>query len=608
MKPILYLAVFIIFYCNNSFAQSSKIITVAGNGTAGYSGDGGPAISGVINNPWGIHTDNNGNIYFVEFLNSVIRKVSKSGIISTIAGNGIPGYSGDGGPATAAMLEQYPEGLAIDTFGNVFICDHNSNRIRKVDVSGIISTVAGNGVLGYSGDGGPATSAAFHYPSDVAVDLAGNIYVADEFNQVIRKINTAGIITTVAGTGIGGYSGDGGPATNAKIHQPMGVMADNEGNIYICDQLNSCIRKINSSGVISTFAGIGGSDGFSGDGGPAIAAELHYPTRTAIDTLGNIYIADLYNNVVRKVNPSGIISTIVGIGTGFGTGIGAYSGDFGPATASELSGPVGVAVDLHGNIFVSDASNNRIRKILALPSASIGTFSNLICLDSCVTLINTSLGDVDSIFWSTTSTTISTPYNDTINVCFHSSGIDTISLYVYNISGVDSIFSTIIVNSRPNPKITLSGHTLSVSSSYGSYQWYEGTTLITGATNNSFTYTIPNTYKVVVDSMGCFGVSDTFLSLDVNLSSINTFDINLKPNPNTGSFSLTGNVNLQNEIVQVQVFNILGQSIYSDNFTIHNGLMDFDIKLNRHTPSGVYMLNLSSPIINYFSRFLVENK
>ena len=218
---------------------------------------------------------------------------STTGIITTIAGNGIAGYSGDGGLATNAELNN-PYGVAVDSNGNIYIADTNNNRIRKVNsTTGIITTIAGNGTAGYSGDGGLATNAELYYPYGVAVDSNGNIYIADTYNNRIRKVNsTTGIITTIAGNGTAGYSGDGGPATNAQLNYPYGVAVDSSGNIYIADTDNNRIRKVNSTtGIITTIAG-NGNPGYSGDGGPATNAELYDPSGVAVDSNGNIYIAD----------------------------------------------------------------------------------------------------------------------------------------------------------------------------------------------------------------------------------------------------------------------------------------------------------------------------
>jgi len=280
-------------------------------------------------------------------------------IISTIAGNGTQNYSGDGGAATAAELN-FPTATAVDAGGNVYIADFDNNRIRAVNIfSGKISTFAGTGSSGFSGDGGPATSAELYLPIGVTVDSYGNLYIADFFNNRVRKvIRSTGKIITIAGNGTSGYSGDGGPATSAELNSPTGVTVDNLGNVYIADFYENRVRKVNAAGIISTFAG-NGTAGFSGDGGPATSAELNSPSVVALDGSGNVYIADTHNNRIRIVNSAGTINTFAGNGTA------GFSGDGGLATAAEMINPTGVAVDILGNVYIADLDNNRIREVYA---------------------------------------------------------------------------------------------------------------------------------------------------------------------------------------------------------------------------------------------------
>ncbi len=338
-----------------SFAQSRIITTVAGNGSSGYSGDGGPATSALLNFPMGVAVDSAGNLFIADDGNACIRKVSLSGIITTVAGNGSSGYGGDGGPATSAMLHS-PRGVAVDSAGNLFIADTDNYRIRKVSSSGIITTVAGNGSSGFGGDGGPATSALLNFPRGVAVDSAGNLFIADDGDSRIRKVSSSGIITTVAGNGSSGFGGDGGPATSAQLHSPRGVALDSSGNLFIADADNYRIRKVSPSGIITTVAG-NGSSGYGGDGGPATSALLDFPVGVAVDSAGNLFIADDGDSRIREVSSSGIITTVAGNGSsGFG-------GDGGPATSAQLHSPRGVVVDSTGNLFIADADNYRIRMV-----------------------------------------------------------------------------------------------------------------------------------------------------------------------------------------------------------------------------------------------------
>ena len=287
-------------------ADEWRIDTVAGTGAFGDSGpdvgDGGPAVQAHLYEPSGVAADEAGNIYIADWDNHRIRKVDTAGIITTVAGNGVRGFSGDGGPAVQAQLEE-PFGVAADGTGNIYIADTSNHRVRKVNAAGIITTVAGNGVRGFSGDGGPAAQAQLEEPFGVAADRAGNIYITDTFNHRVRKVDTAGVISTVAGNGVEGFSGDGGPAVQAQLDEPFGVAADRAGNIYIADRRNHRIRKVDAAGVISTLAGTG-VEGFSGDGGPAVQARLDYPHGVAADQADNIYIADWGNDRIRRLTPA----------------------------------------------------------------------------------------------------------------------------------------------------------------------------------------------------------------------------------------------------------------------------------------------------------------
>ncbi len=357
-KLLLYFSVFC-FYFTPVSAQI--ITTIVGIDTVGYSGDGGPATAAEINAENCIITDNSGNLYFTDASNCAIRKVNTSGIITTIAGTGHYGYNGDGGQATNAELAT-PGGIVMDDTGNIYFADSYNSRLRKINTAGIISTFAGNGFVGYSGDGGPATAAELSAVLGLARDSSGNFYAADYGGFVIRKISSSGIISTIAGIGANGYDGDTGPATAAEISGPWGITVDNTGNVYIADWKNNRIRVINTSGIINTVVG-NGTLGYSGDGGQATAAQLRFPTGIKVDAAGELYVTDRDNSVLRVVNTSGIISTIAGNGD-YG-----FSGDGGMATDAELAQPLDICLDLPGTIYISDQMNNRIRKLTFNPSA-----------------------------------------------------------------------------------------------------------------------------------------------------------------------------------------------------------------------------------------------
>jgi len=340
------------------------IQTVAGNGASTFSGDNGAAGTASLSDPFGVAVDAIGNLYIADTSNHRIRKVDTSGIIATVAGNGIEGHSGDGGAATSAALNT-PIGVAVDAIGNLYIADAFNNRIRKVNAAGVITTVAGNGDARFSGDHAAATSASLSAPFGVAVDKSGNIYIADTSNQRIRKVDTSGMIATVAGNGTEGFSGDSGAATRASLNFPTGVTVDRAGNLFITDQSNHRIRKVSADGVITTVAGNGDS-GFLGDHAAATSASLNLPIGTAVDSAGILYIADTSNHRIRKVSAEGIVTTVAG------NGIGGFSGDGSAATRATLNSPNGVAVDSVGNLYIADSSNNRIRKLKAIPSVARG--------------------------------------------------------------------------------------------------------------------------------------------------------------------------------------------------------------------------------------------
>jgi uncharacterized protein (TIGR03437 family) len=343
------------FLCRAQTIAPYTISTVAGNGTSGFSGDAGAASSAQLNTPSAVAVDRGSSLFIADQANQRVRKVASGGTISTLAGNGTAAYLGDTGIATSAELHA-PYSVALDSSGNVYIADTFNNVVRKVSTAGIITTVAGFGGLGYSGDSGPAIFAAFNRPLGVALDAAGNIYIADTGNNVIRKVSTSGTITTIAGVAFPAYAGDGGLATKAYLNAPSRVTPDAAGNLYIVDTGNEVIRKVDSAGIITTIAG-DGTCGYSGDFGPASSARLCRPRDLVVDSSGNLFIADSFNSRIRRVGADGIITTIAG------NGVFGYTGDGGPALAAALFFPNGLALDAGGNIYFADSQNHVIRKL-----------------------------------------------------------------------------------------------------------------------------------------------------------------------------------------------------------------------------------------------------
>ncbi|MFF5125846.1 hypothetical protein ACFY41_02735 [Streptomyces syringium] len=331
------------------------IATVAGTGTGGFISDGGPGALTAVQYPYGVAVDKNGNLYIADRHNHRIRKVTPNGIITTVAGDGTGGYISDGGPAVATRLH-YPGDVAVDDSGNLYIADTSNHRVRKVTPNGIITTVAGDGTAGYISDGGPAIATKLHTPWGVAVDRNGNLYIADHGNHRVRKVTTNGNITTVAGNGTAGYVSDGGPAISTRLHYPLGLAVDADGNLYIADRHNHRIRKVTTNGIITTVAG-NGTAGYVSDGGPALGTRLHYPWGLALDEAGSLYIGDGHNHRVRKVTSDGIITTVAGNGTA------GYVDDGGPAAGTRLFYPSGLALDRSGNLYIGDANNHRVRGV-----------------------------------------------------------------------------------------------------------------------------------------------------------------------------------------------------------------------------------------------------
>ncbi len=496
------------------FVNNGIINAFAGNGTTGYLGDGGAASAAGFSfkssstNLNGLAFDTAGNLYIVDASDNVVRKVNKSGIISTFAGNGNAVYGGDGGTATSASLNS-PSGVAVDKAGNVYIADYSNYRIRKVDVNGIITTVAGVGTSTYSGDGGLATSAGLKGPTSVALDSLGNLYICDYKNYRIRKVNTSGIISTVAGNGSSccmTSSGDGGLATAANLGNPIGIAVDRSGNLFISQNTtNNSIRKVNTNGIISTIVGTTSSMGYNTDHITATSAWLNSPAGLVVDSIGNLYFCDKGNYRIRKVGINDTIQTIAG------TGSMGNSGDGGYAVSAQLSNPSGLAIDAVGNLYFSDVSNHRIRKINLVQQQSQSPIISSFAPSSAgagatVTIKGTAFIGASAVSFGGTAAASFNVVNDTLMTAVVGGGA----------SG--------------NVSITTNVGTASLTG----FSYCEPTTSTTNAsvcsgssyTFNGSTYTNAGTYTVhLTNSIGCDSIATLNLSVKTNATSITNASI-----------------------------------------------------------------------------------
>ena len=603
----------------SSFANvnAQNISTIAGNGTMGSTGDGGAATAATLSAPWGVASDAAGNIYVADEAANCIRKINSTGIISTIAGTGVAGFSGDGGPATAAQLNN-PYDVGVDAAGNIYIADYGNNRVRKINTAGIICTCAGTGSTTYSGECGPATIASFAGPASIKVDGAGNIYININANRV-SKINTSGIMNAFAGNGITGYTGDGGPATAAKLYNPVGIALDASGNAYIIDQLNHYIRKVNTAGIISTIAGTG-SAGYSGDGGPATAAQVNWVWGITTDAIGNIYLGDHYNYRIRKINTSGIISTYVGTGT-----IG-YSGDGIAATTADINAPWGICTDVIGNLYIADGGNYRVRKVLSTinnnPYFLDGSIKSIsVCENSGVNSINSLLGILDIDTAQTESwTSIAGPYHGTVSLAgtllstgasitptgftyspgtgYH--GFDTFKVIVSDGGLTDTAIVYVTIDSVPTVAAiggsgsVCKGNTVTLSNPTASGIWTSSATV--AAVSSLGVVTGVDTGIAIISYTVTNGTCNASTALPVKVticpSAVTnllhpTNELNVWPNPNPGTFTISGV--FPDHQQQITISNIVGVKIKK--FVLTDNKQQ-EVKLD--VPPGMYLLSVIS--------------
>ncbi len=617
----------LVLFCSPVFAQN--IDTYAGTGTAGFSGDGGPATAAKINGPYAVTADVAGNVYFGDYGNFRLRKINSSGIITTIAGNGTGGSTGDGGPAVSATVG-YIKGICLDNAGNIYFAD-NYDVVRKINaMTGIISRVAGiAGSSGFSSDGIQATAATLYNPIGLAIDNAGDLLIADQLNSRIRKVNmSTGIISTICGTGTAGGTGDGGPATAALVNYPSGVAVSLTGNIYVADFGSNKIRKINTAGNISTitYPVATGSYGYSGDGGPSTAAHIYYPFGVATDTSGNIYISDQNNNTIRKINTFGIISSYVGYGFLAGTGTGAYGGDGGPATGAKMSQPSScVAVPSLGKIYIADRDNNRIRVVSTLHKPYFTNGHNqsfTICqgtvnagLDTMLAIDDIDVGQTE--IWSlvsaaghgalvvgySASSTGGTIIPSGLLYSPFSSyfGLDSFKVRVWDGTGYDT--TTITVNILPNYPFAITGKdslcpgdttTLYNVVPGGTWGSSNGAIASAGASTGFITALTPGMDTITYTYTNPCGTTTSYFSLLVGTytycrtgiagHAANEQELIVAPNPSYSTFALTV-ASAQEQEAHIVITNIMGVKVKE--FTV---MTNHTIDVSQDYAAGVYFL------------------
>ena len=627
--------VLIIFLLFPFITQAQIISTVAGDGILGYSGDSCAATLAKLHFPGKVLVDGVGNFYIADSWNHVIRKVAAaSGIITTIAGTGTYGYNGDGIPATSAQLND-PLGLAMDTSGNLYIGDNRNNRVRKIDHStGIITTVAGNGISAGTGigatigDGGLAIDAELGASLYIALDRFGNLFISDEQSMVIRKVDgVTGIITNYAGNGfgsgttMGGFSGDSGLAVNAELNNPCGIAFDSSGNLFIADYVNQRIRKINTStGIITNVAG-NGIPADSGDGTPAIVAELQYPYDIVFNAVGNYYVAE-FKGKIREVDISGIINTVVG------TSVYGYNGDGILADTAELNETTGISIDVCGNLYIADADNERIRKVtytpipITLTNTLTASPTDTVCAGISVTFnsttVTSSSGSITYQWYvngspiaATSSTYTYTPANgDSIrcvatatNPCTSAITSSNSIYMVVNPYSVPTITVTAPMSAPVGATVTVTATVAGTGSSYN-INWYDNAVLFNTTSVPVVTYTKGAGTDVIMATVipssgegGCYDSissgADTVTVNNLRTPSISPQGgVTVFPNPVKGDLSLTlstsASLSTGSGGGTYRLFSVVGAVLLQGNLIAGSNNIDVS-----SLASGVYILEVT---------------
>jgi hypothetical protein len=627
----LFFSVFLamLFYLHS---PGQVISTYMGTGVADWGGDGGVSSIAEITFPFGLNFDNNGNLLVSHYC--LVRSVDKlTTIVTRIAGNdtalGGPTGWGNGGPATCASVLQSKQ-TCQDEHGNYFIADTWSNQIRRVDVgTGIITAFAGTSDLGAIGDGGPATAARFNTLACLVLDtVLDRMYISDAFNYKVRVINmNTGIINTFAGTGVTGYTGDGGPATAARFGRVIGLCRDRYGNLYVGDWDNARIRKINiATGVVTTFAGSGVA-GYDGDGGPAIAAKIRKPSGLFMDSCDNMYIGDEESHVVRRIDAvSGIITTIAGTGTS------GFSGDGGPATAANLFRPAGVALDHSGNLFIADYSNHRIRKMTVLPVTPVATVqvtttpNDTVCVGTAVTFTaripgiavpdyqwyknGVPVGTSDSVYSYTPANGDSVRCVASIAIC----GVGTVIYYsnVVHMVVTPPVVPVITLSAVPaatvGATVTVNASVTSAGSSY-SIDWYKNTVLFATTSVPVVTYVKAAGTDAIIAKVRPLGEDchDTAWSVSITiavspvqaLQPQATVVVEVYPNPATHSVAVEAAAGIKG----ITITNATGQvfDVPQAQMATNHHVLDI-----AHLPAGVYLLQVTDEYGNKVVKRVVK--
>jgi trimeric autotransporter adhesin len=553
-------------------AEAQTIYTFCGTGVGGYSGDGGAATAAQMRNPEGLRI-HNGDLYFVESNTYVIRKVTGgTNIISTVVGSAMGGYTGDGGPATAARIGGGLCEVVFDNSNNMYFSEQGYYCVRKVSSSGIISTIAGDGTTGSSGDGGAATAAKFDYPAGLAIDAAGNLYIACYGNHKIRKVDMAtGIITTVVGTGTSGSSGDGGAATAAEIEYPTGLAIDAANNLYFSEYGTGVIRKVNlTTGIITTHAT-----------GMEKLAFIQF------DQAGNLFAGnDASVGRVYKITPSGTVTVVAG---GAGS---APTGDGGPATAAGMEDPRGVAIASNGSLLISNRANYRIRIVLPVTATISGTPT------TCVGSTTAFAASIPNAAWISGNAGVAT-----VSATGVVTGVAVGTATITYVAGL--VFGTrvVTVNAPVAPVVSASGTTLSVAGSFATYQWSLGGAPIAGATGATYVATAAGTYVVAVTTTdGCSATSADFVLSSVSVSDVSKGNgLQVFPNPATdGRFAISV-AGAQHETITIVITNAVGAKVFESKIAANKMTA---LKLD--VPTGVYMLQAATAEGNYHSKIMVK--